>query len=88
MGIDSIELDDPTEDEIFLYEEEICHKCKKWVETPKKDGPYEYYETTNRKHGNVCPICGYTYCDECAGWQENDDFQTVCADCLTKGNEP
>jgi hypothetical protein len=42
MDHDRAELNDPTEDEIFLYEEEICHKCKKWVETPKKDGPYEY----------------------------------------------
>jgi hypothetical protein len=45
-------------------------------------------KTTNRKHGNVCPICGYTYCDECAEWKKNDDYQTVCANCLTKGSEP
>jgi hypothetical protein len=59
-----------------------CHKCDRFIELPRKDGPYEYYENPNGLHGNICTECNRQLCDDCANWQKSDEsFRLICFDC-------
>jgi (p)ppGpp synthase/HD superfamily hydrolase len=62
-------------------EDILCHKCNRPIELPKKDGPYEYYETSGL-HGQVCPECNRQFCDDCANWQKSSEYLiTICFEC-------
>jgi primosomal protein N' len=50
-------------------EDILCEKCKRIIELPKEDGPYEYYETDSL-HGQQCHICNRALCDDCANWKK------------------
>jgi len=65
-------------------EEDICIKCERPFEMPKKDGPYEYYEDENGLHGLYCRRCERKLCDECTDWKTNEEGLTVCFECFDK----
>jgi (p)ppGpp synthase/HD superfamily hydrolase len=60
-----------------------CDECGRVMEMPKKDGPFEYYETSGL-HGTVCTDCGRSLCDKCANLHKNENGDMVCFDCYDK----
>jgi (p)ppGpp synthase/HD superfamily hydrolase len=66
-------------------EDSYCRKCDRKVEMPKKDGPYEYYESENSLHGLFCSECSRQLCDDCGNWQQSiHEFKTLCFDCYNE----
>jgi len=65
-------------------EDVLCNKCKRIIELPKEDGPYEYYETKGL-HGQQCHICNRALCDDCANWQKSiETLNIICFECYDK----
>jgi len=61
-----------------------CNKCDKIIELPKQDGRTEYYEHKDTLHGAWCRECGRVFCDECANWQKDEEYNTVCFECYNR----
>lgn len=66
---------------IIEPEDYFCQKCKRKVELPRWDGPFEKYETEDGLHARSCNLCGILLCDDCSNWQESDNHGTVCFEC-------
>jgi len=66
-------------------EDVLCDKCGRPIDLPLSDGPYEYYESDNSLHGQVCFICRRPLCDDCANWQKSiETLNTICFECYDK----